>query len=122
MNYYFSTTVEGKSFEAVIDQVTGALKEEGFGVLTEIDVQSTLKKKLDVDFRKYQILGACNPPFAHRALEAEDKEVRSCIVILYYIINKSRSYSARLSEIKLNPSYILADPDFGSFRNRFDYS
>lgn len=61
------------SFEEVIDKVTQGLKEEGFGILTEIDVTATLKKKLDVDFKKYRILGACNPPYAYKALEAEDK-------------------------------------------------
>lgn len=72
MKYYFNKTIQG-SFEEVIDKVTKGLKEEGFGILTEIDIKETLKKKLDVDFKKYKILGACNPPFAHKALIAEDK-------------------------------------------------
>lgn len=72
MNYYFNKTTNG-TFEEVIDKVTKELQEEGFGVLTEIDVKETLKKKLDVDFKKYRILGACNPPYAHKALLAEDK-------------------------------------------------
>ncbi len=72
MSYYFSKTVNG-SFEEVLEKVTSSLKNEGFGILTEIDVKETLKKKLDVEFRKYKILGACNPPFAYRALQAEDK-------------------------------------------------
>ncbi len=70
MSYYFSKTLSG-DFDSVIATVTEALKQEGFGVLTEIDIQATLKKKLDVDFRKYKILGACNPGFAHKALLAE---------------------------------------------------
>ena len=72
MNYYFSTTVAG-NFEDIVQKTTAALKEEGFGLLTDIDVTATLKEKLDVDFKKYRILGACNPPFAFKALQAEDK-------------------------------------------------
>ncbi|MFH1623954.1 MAG: DUF302 domain-containing protein [Pseudomonadota bacterium] len=72
MSYYFGKTLE-ISFDEAIVKITEELKKEGFGVLTEIDVKETLKKKLDVDFRKYRILGACNPPFAYQALQAEDK-------------------------------------------------
>ena len=72
MEYYFSKTIAG-SFDNAIEKVTEALKAEGFGILTEIDIKATLKKKLDVDFYNYKILGACNPPFAYKALLAEDK-------------------------------------------------
>jgi uncharacterized protein (DUF302 family) len=72
LRYYFARTFDWK-FNEAIDKVTAALKQEGFGILTEIDVKATLKKKLDVDFRNYRILGACNPPFAHQALQADDK-------------------------------------------------
>jgi uncharacterized protein (DUF302 family) len=72
MKYYFNKTLHG-TFEEVIDKVTKGLKEEGFGILTEIDIKETLKKKLDVDFKNYRILGACNPPYAYKALQAEDK-------------------------------------------------
>jgi uncharacterized protein (DUF302 family) len=72
MNYYFNTTVSG-NFEDVVQKTTEALKKEGVGVLTDIDVTSTLKKKLGADFKKYRILAACNPSFAFKALQAEDK-------------------------------------------------
>ncbi|HEX5000031.1 MAG TPA: DUF302 domain-containing protein [Terriglobia bacterium] len=70
---YHLTRIVPMTFEDAVRKVTEELKKEGFGILTEIDVQSTLKKKLNVDFRKYRILGACNPPFAYQALQAEDK-------------------------------------------------
>ncbi len=72
MEYYFSKTITD-SFENAIQKVTKALKSEGFGILTEIDLKATLKKKLDVDFYKYTILGACKPQFAYKALVTEDK-------------------------------------------------
>lgn len=72
MSYYFSKTTDA-SFEETLTKVADELKKEGFGILTEIDVKDTLKKKLDINFQKYKILGACNPPFAYEALKAENK-------------------------------------------------
>jgi uncharacterized protein (DUF302 family) len=72
MTYYYAKTVKG-SFDDVISRTIEALKVEGFGLLTDIDVKATLKKRLNVGFHNYRILGACNPPFAYRALQEEDK-------------------------------------------------
>lgn len=72
MSYYFSKIVDD-NFDDAIERVTARLSDSGFGVLTTIDVSATLKKKIDVDFQRYTILGACNPGFAHKALLAEDK-------------------------------------------------
>ncbi len=84
MQYGFSKTVD-LSFEQTIEKVTEELKKEGFGVLTTIDVKDTLKKKIDVDFKKYTILGACNPPIAHKALQTEEELglLLPCNVIVY---------------------------------------
>jgi uncharacterized protein (DUF302 family) len=83
MSYYFNKTI-ASDFESVKKNVIAELEKEGFGILTEVDVQATFKKKLDIDFRKYQILGACSPKFAHKAIEAEDKigTMLPCNVIL----------------------------------------
>ena len=72
MQYYIAKTVSG-GFPVIVERVIESLKAEGFGVLTEIEVKATMKKKLDIDFRDYRILGACNPPLAHQALTADDK-------------------------------------------------
>lgn len=95
MSYYFSKTV-GDNFDSAIAKVTEELKKEGFGVLTEIDLKETLKKKLDVDIRKYRILGACNPKFAYSALQAEDKigTMLPCNVIVQELENGKVEVSA----------------------------
>ncbi len=72
MNYYYNTKIKG-DFDDIVEKTTQVLQKEGFGVLTQIDMQQTLKKKLDVDFKRYKILGACNPEFAHLALLTESK-------------------------------------------------
>ena len=97
---YAFSTVLNTSYEEAVTKVTDTLKEEGFGILAEIDVKATLKKKLDKEFRKYVILGACNPPFAHRSLEA-DLDVGlllPCNVIVYETDDK-RAYIAAINPI-----------------------
>ncbi len=93
--YAFSAVLD-TSYEDAISKVADALKEEGFGVLTEIDVRATLKKKLDADFRKYVILGACNPPYAYKTLQA-DLDVGlllPCNVIVYETDDRKAYVSA----------------------------
>ncbi|MBS4013346.1 MAG: DUF302 domain-containing protein [Bacteroidetes bacterium] len=98
-NYGFSTKVE-LGYEEAIEKITEELKKEGFGVLTEIDVKDTLKKKLDVDFRQYKILGACNPPFAYKALQSEEQIglMLPCNVIVY-VNDKSETVVAAIDPI-----------------------
>lgn len=96
MSYYFNKIFSEKNFDEVILQVTDELKKEGFGVLTEIDVKETLKKKIDVDVNKYMILGACNPHFAHKALQEENKlgVLLPCNVIIQELDNGNIEVSA----------------------------
>ncbi|MDZ7625775.1 MAG: DUF302 domain-containing protein [Ignavibacteriaceae bacterium] len=91
MQYGFSKTVD-LPFEQTIEKVTAELKKEGFGVLTSIDVKETLKQKINVDFKKYTILGACNPPIAHKALQEEEELglLLPCNVIVYEKDDKTR--------------------------------
>lgn len=96
MSYHFSAVIKDIYFDEAIDKVTAALKVEGFGVLTEIDIKATMKAKLDVDYRPYKILGACNPGFAHKALQAEARigTMLPCNVIVRQLEDDSIEVSA----------------------------
>lgn len=95
MSYYF-TKILDTNFDQSIEKVTEELKKEGFGILTEIDVKETFKKKLDVDFRKYRILGACNPTLAHKAIQEESRigTMLPCNVIVQELENGKTEVSA----------------------------
>ncbi|MFO8147372.1 MAG: DUF302 domain-containing protein [Bacteroidota bacterium] len=95
MSYYFSKTVD-YNFDQAIEKITEELKKEGFGILTEIDVKETFKKKLDVDFRKYRILGACNPDMAYQAIQNEPHigAMLPCNVIVQELENGKVEVSA----------------------------
>jgi len=111
MTYYFSKTID-LDFDGAIKKVTEELKKEGFGILTDIDVKATLKKKLDVDFHKYRILGACNPQFAYQALKAEDKigTMLPCNVIVQDKDGKSEvSAIDPLASMQAVKNKVLAD-------------
>jgi len=95
MEYYFSKTVNA-SFDEAVSMITDALKTEGFGVISEIRMHEKLKEKLNVDFRKYTILGACNPPYAYKALQTEDKigTMLPCNVIVQELSEKQIEIAA----------------------------
>ncbi len=112
MSYYFSKTIKA-SFEEAIDRATESLKKEGFGVLTEIRINEKLKEKLGVDFPRYTILGACNPAFAYKALQAENKigTMLPCNVIVQELENGEIEVAA------VNPiesMKAIQNPDLGS--------
>ncbi len=95
MSYYIATTLN-TDFDSAVEKVKESLQQEGFGVLTEINMHETLKKKLDVDFRKYKILGACNPSLAYRALQSENKigTMLPCNVVVQELNNNSTEVAA----------------------------
>ena len=98
MKYYIGKSVNG-DFSAIVERVIDSLKAEGFGILTDIDVRATMKKKLDIDFQNYRILGACNPPLAHQALTADDKigTMLPCNVIV-------QDFGGGMIEVRNQPS------------------
>lgn len=99
MSYYFAKEVEG-DFESTKAIVTEKLKEFGFGVLTEIDIQATLKKKIDADFHKYTVLGACNPKMAYQALQAEE---HIGLMLPCNVVVQQKSESSKVEVSAINP-------------------
>jgi uncharacterized protein (DUF302 family) len=115
MSYYFAKTIE-MPFEDAVRYVTKALKAEGFGVLTDIDVKETLKEKLDVEFHDYRILGACNPRYAHRALQTEDKigVLLPCSVIVQ---RKARGSVEIAAVDPISAMEVVGNPDLAELGN-----
>ena len=111
MKYYIETTLN-TDFESAVAKTKSALSEEGFGVLSEIDIHEKLKEKLDVDFRKYRILGACNPPLAHKALLQEDKigTMLPCNVIVQQLDERKVEVAAVDPVVSMQG---IDNPDFG---------
>jgi len=103
MKYYHKRVLENSTFKEALDRTREALKQEGFGILTEIDISATLKKKLGVDFNPYIILGACNPPFAYKALQLENKigTMLPCNVIVQEIAPKRIEIAAIDPEVSM---------------------
>lgn len=125
-NYGFSKVVN-LGYDEAIEKVTEELKKEGFGVLTEIDVKATLKKKLDVDFKPYKILGACNPPFAYKSLQAEEQIglMLPCNVIVYVNDNNETVVAAidpiaSMQAVKNDNLGEVAETIQGKLRNVID--
>lgn len=104
MAYYFTKTLENTNFESAIQKITDALKEEGFGIISEIDFQAILKEKLNVDFKKYMVLQACNPPYAYKSLQAEDKigTMLPCNVVVQEIAEGTFEISS------INPKAVMS--------------
>lgn len=122
VSYTLDKRVDGE-FDEVVEQTTNALSEEGFGTLCDIDVQQTLKKKLDEEFRQYRILGACNPPLAHQALEEELQlgTLLPCNVTVYETDDGKTGVSAVDPEVMLS---VVDNPELDSIavdvRERFE--
>ena len=116
MNYYINTKLH-TTFEKTVQLVTQALKTEGFGILTEINIHEKLKEKLGVDFRKYKILGACNPAYAYKALQKEDKigTMLPCNVIIQELANNEIEVAAIL--VNDIPTYRMDQMPYGGVKN-----
>ena len=104
MKYYMNTIVKGHSFEDVKENLIAEMKKENFGVLTEADLQQAFKEKLNLDYRKYQILGACNPGYAYKALEIEDK--LGVYLPCNFIIQERDKYTIEVSAV--NPIVMMS--------------
>ena len=120
MTYYFTRTT-ALDYEQALARTQEELKKEGFGIITEIDVRDTLKKKLGVDFRRYKILGACNPAFAHQALQAESRigTLLPCNVIVQELENGTAEVSAINPLVSVSAALRTSKPTVGAGMSEF---